>query len=314
MNSDLRRRLEQFQSEQSFRDSTTLAVALFATRSALDWGVPSSVFDLLSIDSDHLGQLEQEDVDYILSEHRVAGTLLSEKVVDAGASGLQDSMQAYVAFLNAIDDDEAVLSEIEEWWIAQVKDYLRTQPFRLEFDPSWSFETVVQRLLDQVRHRQTDTPNTDLLDRVLKHLFGATLEIALGGDTLNLEHHSASVADSPTRRPGDFKIDDAVIHVTTVPSQALLEKCGENLSSGYRPIVVTLFDSVDFGRRNADVVGIRDRVDIVAAEQFIVGNLHEWSKFQNTARATTLAGLVDKYNQIIDYCETDPSLRIEFGG
>ena len=59
---------------------------------------------------------------------------------------------------------------------------------------------------------------------------------------------------------------------------------------------------------NAQLAG---RVDILDAEQFLAGNLHELSLFKVGARQTTLAKLVETYNRIVSANETDPSLLIE---
>ena len=42
----------------------------------------------------------------------------------------------------------------------------------------------------------------------------------------------------------DFGIEDVCIHVTTAPSENLMEKCLDNLNSGLRPVIVTTSSSL----------------------------------------------------------------------
>ncbi len=128
---------------------------------------------------------------------------------------------------------------------------------------------------------------------------------------IKIQHHSASTADAPTERQGDFILDKIAIHVTTAPTTNLMVKCKENLEAGYRPIVVTLHDRVPAAEGNAQIEGIEDRVDILAVEQFLATNLHELSGFQDAERHASIAELVAEYNKIIDNYETDPSLHIQ---
>ncbi len=44
--------------------------------------------------------------------------------------------------------------------------------------------------------------------------------------------------------------------------------------------------------------------------QFLTLNLHEFSAFHAAEQRSTMQGLVEVYNRIVDECETDPGLRI----
>ncbi|MBK9169293.1 MAG: DUF4928 family protein, partial [Bryobacterales bacterium] len=52
-------------------------------------------------------------------------------------------------------------------------------------------------------------------------------------------------------------------------------------------------------------------IDIFEVEQFVALNLYEWGKFGLDGRKTAVADLVERYNEVVDEFETDPSLRIE---
>ncbi len=146
---------------------------------------------------------------------------------------------------------------------------------------------------------------------MLQHLVGAKLELAI--PEVAIGHNGFSVSDSVSNRSGDFVIDDSVIHVTTSPGEAVIRKCKSNIDSGAKPIILTLADGVTVARALATNAGLAGRIDIMDAEQFLTGNLHELSLFKSTARRPTLECLVEAYNRIIQENETDPSLRIEIG-
>ena len=48
-------------------------------------------------------------------------------------------------------------------------------------------------------------------------------------------------------------------------------------------------------------------------EQFIATNVYELSKFQTSQRKLTVERLIAQYNQIVEECETDPSLKVMVG-
>ena len=63
----------------------------------------------------------------------------------------------------------------------------------------------------------------------------------------------------------------------------------------------------------ANIQGIGGRVDILEVEQFIATNVYELSKFQTSQRKLTIERLIAQYNQIVEECETDPSLKVMVG-
>ena len=93
----------------------------------------------------------------------------------------------------------------------------------------------------------------------------------------------------------------------------MIRKCQLNIEAGAKPIILTLADGVTVAKVLASYAGLTGRIDIMDAEQFLTGNLHELSLFKSTSRRPTLERLVEAYNRIIQENETDPSLRIEMG-
>ena len=63
----------------------------------------------------------------------------------------------------------------------------------------------------------------------------------------------------------------------------------------------------------AENAGIENRIDIFEIEQFVATNVHEKSGFAKSKRRVTVKKLIDSYNDLIDNCETDPSLKIKLG-
>jgi hypothetical protein len=104
-----------------------------------------------------------------------------------------------------------------------------------------------------------------------------------------------------------------VIHVTTSPSEALAQKCKGNIDAGRRPIIITISKNTQAAEYLAESQGLAGRVDILDAEQFIATNLYELSLFKTEQRRATVESLVARYNEIIEQCETDASLKIAIG-
>ena len=146
---------------------------------------------------------------------------------------------------------------------------------------------------------------------VLQHLVGAKLELAL--PDVEIGHNGFSVADEPGDRKGDFVVGDSAIHVTTAPSQGLIEKCRANLAENFHPVIVTTEKGTGGAVALATDANIADRVDVLEIEQFVATNVLERSGFARAERPVTVRRLVDSYNRIVDQCETDPSLKIKVG-
>ncbi len=144
---------------------------------------------------------------------------------------------------------------------------------------------------------------------MLQHLVGAKLECALGKGSV--AHNSFSTADEPAARLGDFLIGDVVIHVTTSPDEAVIEKCKDNLNDGYRPMLVTLQRGLTVAEGLAGNVGLADRIDIFEIEQFVALNIYELGKFGADGRKTAVMDMVRCYNEVVEEFDTDPSLKIE---
>jgi hypothetical protein len=191
-----------------------------------------------------------------------------------------------------------------------IYEYFRNQPFTLMADPSKTIGASLDELFEQARKRQKQNPGTQYLGAILQHLVAAKLSLILPAG--KFEIHGASVADSPTERSGDFVINNTIIHCTTAPGEPLIRKCKINIRSGCLPVIITIFDRVKTALDLAADADLNGRIEVWDIQQFLATNINEHSLFDNTARNTTLADIIERYNAIIDDKETDPSLRIEF--
>jgi len=55
---------------------------------------------------------------------------------------------------------------------------------------------------------------------------------------------------------------------------------------------------------------IESRIEIFELEQFVSLILHKQSLFERARRVSAIGEFVQAYNDIIELCETDPSLKI----
>lgn len=252
--------------------------------------------------------LGKSAVQAILRRHGITRVLASEG--GRTSRGSLGNMREYVAFLNELAGNRKVdLEAIESFWIERVYEFFAGKSFKIKLDAARSLRTVVRDVIEQAVERQKTTPGMYYGGAVLQHLVGAKLDCALGKG--HLVHNSFSAADAPGARAGDFFLGDSAIHVTTSPGEAVIERCRENLNDGYRPILVTLQHGLTVAEGLANNVGLGDRIDIFEIEQFVALNLYEIGKFAADGRKVAVTDMVDRYNEIVDEVETDPSLKIE---
>ncbi|HEY6390415.1 MAG TPA: DUF4928 family protein [Bryobacteraceae bacterium] len=306
MASGLQRELIAFTTEKAFRGKGPLSVALVLTQHAKKMGLPLDPAKLLTEGGGQVLGLGKGAVQAILKRHGIARVLASEG--GRTSRGSLNNMREYVAFLNGMGG-KVDLDAVERFWIERVHEFFAGKPFRIRLDAARSLRTVVRDVIAQAVERQKTAPGMYYAGAVLQHLVGAKLECALGKKMV--VHNSFSTADAPRGRAGDFFIGDVAIHVTTSPGEAVIEKCRDNLNDGCRPMLVTLQRGLTVAEGLAANVGLGDRIDIFEIEQFVALNLYEIGKFAAEGRKTAVTDMVDRYNEIVEEFETDPSLKIE---
>lgn len=309
-NDEIAQKLSAFRDENKINGKGALAVVIHISRYAKENGLPLDADALITEGSGQVLGLGKGAVQRILSEYGITQILAEEGGrTSRGSIGI---MRTYVAFLNGLHIKKtSFLEEIEAWWIERVREHFSAKPFRLRFDSAKGLQFIIQDLLVQAKKRQQESNGMMYQGAVLQHLVGAKLELAM--PEIQISHHGSSVADAVSDRAGDFVIDDSIIHITTSPGEAVIQKCQRNIEAGTKPIILTIADGVSVAKGLAGNAGLIGRIDIMDAEQFLAANLHELSFFKTSERLTTLEKLVETYNRIVSENETDPSLRIEIG-
>jgi Domain of unknown function (DUF4928) len=283
-------------------------VALVITQHARTMGLPLAPESLVTEGGGQVLGLGKGAVQAILRRHGIDRVLAAEG--GRTSRGSLGNMREYVAFLNGLHESGSIdLDAVEAFWIERVQEFFAGKPFKIKLDASRSLRTVVRDVIEQAEERQKSMPGMYYAGAVLQHLVGAKLDCALGKG--HLQHNSFSTADAPNERAGDFFLGDVAIHVTTSPGEAVIERCRENLNDGHRPILVTLQKGLTVAEGLASNVGLADRIDVFEIEQFVALNLYEIARFAAEGRRIAVTDLVERYNQIVDEFETDPSLKIE---
>lgn len=304
---ELLQRLEAFRVENGVTSKGSLALIVFLSRAVQNKEFPLTSDMFLTGNKGQVSGASMASVQTILAEYGLQRTLAKEGGrTSRGSIGL---MTKYVELLNELHADGKLdLKATETWWAERVKDFFASQPFTLHNDTAHTMRSVVRGLLEQAQQRQKENPGTTYVGTVLQHLTAAKLSLVMPEGALQL--HGASVADAPTSRNGDFVLGDVIIHCTTAPGSTLIDKCRENLSAGCFPVIVTVYERANTALTLAADAGLDGRIEVWDIEQFVSANIYEHSLFNHARRGVKLAALVEKYNRIIEQCETDMSLKI----
>lgn len=302
-------RLKAFQTENNIVTKGPLSLVIQFTRMVSRKEFPLNPDDFQTSSKGQVAGLGGGNLRKILGEHGITQILSSEGGrTSRGSMGL---MIKYVEFLNAWNAAEPVdFSAVENFWVEQVRGYFRNKPFILTADTAKTIGANLDDLFDQAKKRQLQNSGVQYLGTVLQHLVGAKLSLILPEGSFAL--HGASVADAPSQRSGDFVMNNMVIHCTTAPGAPLIEKCKANLRDACYPIIITVFDRVRTALDLAADAGLGGRVEVWDIQQFLSSNVYERSSFDEAKRNSTLADIIDKYNEIILEKEKDPGLCIKF--
>jgi hypothetical protein len=296
--------------QRKFLQKGGLCVGLVVTRIAQNEGLPLNAANLRTDEGGQVRGLGKAAVQAILEEFGIKKTLAEEGGrTSRGSLGL---MEAYVAALNDAHKPRSPidLSKVMGWWIEKVRAHFSSEGPKFHFDIAKSVSSNLAGIFAQSLEIQKNSGGTNYVGAMLQHLVGAKLDIVLGAGLI--QHHGFSTADNPTGRNADFEINAIAIHVTTHPTEALIRKAALNLQSGLKPIIVTLADGVEGAHFLLKGTEWRDRVDIMDADQFLTANIYEHSLFKAEDCKPTLLSILERYNEIVDQCETDPVLKIRF--
>src|ERR1039457_3231983 len=230
-----------------------------------------------------------------------------ESTMDA-IGGFDKVVEAAGKILREYGVKRDLFSSNEQQQVRRGRNYVKRQ-IEFHFDTGKSLRANIDDLLRQAEELQADAGGTAYVGAMLQHLVGAKLDLVLGKG--EMEHHGFSVADQSTARKADFQIESVAIHVTTNPSEALIRKCAANLQAGLKPLIVTLGDGVVGAAFLLKSSQLADRVDVLDANQFLTANIYEHSLFQASTCKVTFSNLLQRYNEIVSQCETEPMLQID---
>jgi len=303
--------LKKFYDENHIAGSKgALCVGLVVTREAREKGLPLEFDSLLTGNRGQVRILGKAPVQKVLDEYGITRVLAEEGGrTNRGNMGLAER---YVELLNANRFEAEQLARAESWWVDRVCDYFAGKPLVMKFDPSKSVRSIIHDLIEVAEKRQEQNRGGQIVGAVLQHLVGAKLSLVLPEGAIS-QLHGASVADAVSDRGGDFSYGDAVMHVTSAPGEAVIRKCSRNLDEGWHPILITTSKRVSVAEGLAESAGIANRLEVWDVEQFLSMNLNERGLFKQSGRKDMAVRLITAYNSIVDACETDPSLKIQFG-
>lgn len=185
-------------------------------------------------------------------------------------------------------------------------DFFGKQNIEISIDSSAKEPTprLVSKILDAAKDRNDNSTGT-----VLQHLVGAKLTIRF--PEIEIGKDKATAADQQTGRHGDFTIGQTVFHITTSPMQKLIEVCENNIKEGLRPIIITPTNRVLAARQMVENSKLDEKVQVIAAEDFIGTNIEEVSIYESEKIANNTKKFIQTYNERIELIESDKSLKIK---
>jgi hypothetical protein len=139
---------------------------------------------------------------------------------------------------------------------------------------------------------------------VAQHLVGAKLQARF--PDLEISNESASTADKPTNRQGDFTIGDTIFHVTVSPMPAVFEKCQTNLAEGLKVYLLVPDAKLAWARQMAENF-CNGYIAVESIESFVSQNIEEISRFENKFLKNNFVTLIKTYNQRVNAVEIDKS-------
>jgi hypothetical protein len=306
----LKERLHDFEARGEELGKGSLALLLVLTNSAKQKDFPLDPADFITEGGGQVAGASGAAANRILAAHGVKVRLSAEGGrTNRGSISL---MRRYVQCLNELHAQDILdINAALVHWVSRTESFLAAAPFKAKLaDHQLSIRALINDLLTQAQVKQKTRPGATFTGTLMQHLAAAKLRMLLKERAPR--PHGASDADSSRNTDGDFEINDTVLHVTAAPAATLLEKCRINLSSGKRPIVITLSKSVQHAQALAEELGIESRVEFWAFDQFLSTNAHEWGGFLGQDVRSQARELLQAYNDIIDELHEEPSLKIAF--
>ncbi|MBP3869632.1 MAG: DUF4928 family protein [Faecalicoccus sp.] len=184
------------------------------------------------------------------------------------------------------------------------------KPFILSAEQSKSVQYILNSLLNQAIKRDMQLHEKKYRDALIKYLVAAQLQVIFPNQDCLVS--STFAEDTSINQSANFIINNTSIYCTSSPKESLMEKCKEDLNAGKHPVIITLHDREVLAMGFADYDDLTDRIEVWNIQQFLSTRILERSLFDESKRNSTLKEIIDRYNNIIDEAENDPSLKIEF--
>ncbi len=199
------------------------------------------------------------------------------------------------------EERNKILTSFQAFLVERVKDFHNRQKLKLVFDPKLSTWQIINDLLES-SHSEAKAGS------VAQHLVGAKLQLRF--PNVEVSNESASTADKPTNRSGDFAIGNTVFHVTIAPVVAVYKKCQENIKEGLKVYLIVRHRKLAAARELAEQY-CNGQIAVESLESFISQNIEEISIFSAEKLKQNLVSLVKIYNERVNAVEVDKSLMIE---
>ena len=191
------------------------------------------------------------------------------------------------------DDRNKILVSFQKFLVDRVQEFHNRQKIKLVFDPKLSTWQVIHSLLEVAQ-------NEGKSGYVTQHLVGAKLQLRF--PDVKVSNESASTADRPTNRSGDFTIGNTVFHVTVSPMEGVFKKCQENLEEGLK-VYLIVPDRKLAGARELGEQYCNGYIAVESLESFISQNIEEISVFAAEKLKHSLVSLVKIYNERVNSVE-----------
>ncbi|WP_419840335.1 DUF4928 family protein [Candidatus Poriferisodalis sp.] len=199
----------------------------------------------------------------------------------------------------------AVINSLQAAMVERIQaDFFDKQRLRIEYRRHEPTSAVVRQMLDAASGRGGNATGA-----VAQHVVGAAL--CLHYPDLAIDNHSYTTADEQTGRVGDFIVENAALHVTTAPGEALMHKCRANLALDLLPIVLTLRERIAAAEGLAGNFDIADLISVRNVVEFVADAVDIPAQYQRRRMSTRLRGLLETYNTRVAAAEPDPSLQVE---
>ncbi len=202
----------------------------------------------------------------------------------------------------SVDDRNRIINDLQEFLVRQLDTYYALERIAFGFDPQKPTKAIVSQILAEATKRKS-------AGIVAQHLVGAKL--ACRFPSIEIANYSASAADNPGGRAGDFIVSDTAFHVTVAPTPGHLKRCRTNLENGLASYLLVVEASLTKAHVLADLEGLADRVSVESVESFVSHNIAELSSFATNNSASTWAAIVYEYNRRVSEVETDQSLLLQ---